>query len=216
MKNHCITEFINENYINELIVNQDMIISMKMNLHCSKENSEAILTSSPGIHTAYQKHGGVLLVFLKLLKTEFDIVILTEIGSSNTDLVRHLLHDCDFYQVTPVNNMYGGFGIYISNNNNVIIIACDIDIDFVKFGNDNKINYLTILLWNQYLPYVNLSTRKTDFSAAYIDDIFIRIAKNYKAQLDKVMSGISTVTLPTICLAFSPLQLNRTITERDH
>ena len=64
------------------------------------------------------KHGGELLLFLKLLETGFDIVVLTEIGSLNIDLVKHLLNDYDFYYVTHHDNMFGGVGIYVSSNIN--------------------------------------------------------------------------------------------------
>ena len=259
MDNHCITEFINDNYINELFVNQDIPLCNYLNedvfTQLKRETPNHLNIFSMNIRSL-PKHGGELLVFLKLLETDFDIVVLTEIGSRNIDLVKHLLDDYDFYYVTPLNNMYGGVGIYVSSNiNNVlvldniavektclcpkceieslflnfsymnesyviggiyrqpngivnhfvndlentlvkfdnkttIIIAGDMNVDLIKFENDNTSNYLTTLLSNQYLPYVTLPTRITDFSATCIDHIFVRFAKNHKSQLNQVMSGI--------------------------
>ena len=69
------------------------------------------------------KHGDGLLAFFKLLETDVDILVVTEIGSRNIDSVKHLLNDCDFCYVTPINNMYGGVGIYVSSNiNNVQVL----------------------------------------------------------------------------------------------
>ena len=61
-------------------------------------------------------HGGELMVFLKLLEADFDIIVLTEIGSRNIDTVKYLLDSHEFYFVAPVNNVYGGVGIYVSSN----------------------------------------------------------------------------------------------------
>ena len=215
MDNHCITEFINDNYINELFVNQDIPLCNYLNedefTQLKRETPNHLNIFSMNIRSL-PKHGGESLVFLKLLETDFDIVVLTEIGSRNIDLVKHLLNDYDFYYVTPLNNMYGGVGIYVSSNiNNVlvldniavektclcpkceieslflnfsymnesyviggiyrhpngivnhfvndlentlvkfdnkttIIIAGDMNVDLIKFENDNTINYLTTLL----------------------------------------------------------------------
>ena len=76
------------------------------------------------------------------------------------------------------------------DNKTTIIIAGDMNVDLIKFENDNTINYLTTLLSNQYLPYVTLPTRITDFSATCIDHIFVRFAKNHKSKLNQIMSGI--------------------------
>ena len=54
--------------------------------------------------------------FLKLLEADFDIIVLTEIGSRNIDTVKYLLDSHEFYSVAPVNNVYGGVGINVINN----------------------------------------------------------------------------------------------------
>ena len=86
------------------------------------------------------KHGGELLVFLKLLETDFDIVVLTEIGSRNIDLVKHLLNDYDFYYVTPLNNMYGGVGIYVSSNINNVLVLDNIAVEKTCLCQNVKLN----------------------------------------------------------------------------
>ena len=55
-------------------------------------------------------------MLLKLLEADFDIIVLTEIGSRNVDTVKYLLDSHKFYYAAPLNNMYGGAGIYVSNN----------------------------------------------------------------------------------------------------
>ena len=181
------------------------------------------------------------MVFLKLLEADFDIIIITEIGSRNFDTVKYLLDSHEFYHVAPVNNMYGGVGIYVSNNitkvqtldnialtktcrcskcemeslflkvsymsdeyviagiymhpngtvNHFVneleatlntiddkittVIVGDMNIDIIKFENDNSVNYLTTVLSHRYLPLITLPTRITDFSATCIDHIFIKI-----------------------------------------
>ena len=61
------------------------------------------------------KHGGELVNYLNILKSEFHIIILTEIGSRNLSLVENLFpthHSLQY--ITPINNPKGGVGIYIS------------------------------------------------------------------------------------------------------
>ena len=67
MDNHCITEFINENYINELFVNQDIPLCNYL-----KEDKFTQLKRETPIHLnifpmnirSLPKQGGELLVFL--------------------------------------------------------------------------------------------------------------------------------------------------------
>ena len=124
--NHCITEFLNENHINELFVNQDIPLCNYLNedefTRLKRETPSHLNIFSMNIRSL-PKHGGELLVFFKLLETDFHIVVLTEIGSRNIDLIKHHLNDYDFFYVTPLNNMYRGVGIYISSNiNNVLVL----------------------------------------------------------------------------------------------
>ena len=222
-----------------------------------------------------RKHDGELLVFLKLLETDFDIVVLTEMGSRNIYLVKHLLNDYDFYSVTPLNNMYGGVGIYVSSNiNNVlvldniaveetclcpkceiespflnfsymnesyviggiyrqpngivnhfvndlentlvkfdnkttIIIAGDMNIDFIKFENDNTINYLTQLFSQIYTCPMSLCQQEQRTSLLRVLVIsLLDSSKIVNHNLIKLCLASFIVTLPTICLVFSPLKSN--------
>ena len=59
------------------------------------------------------RHAGELVVFLKLLQTDFDIIVLTEIGERNISTVEHLLDDYEFLYNSPKSNMYGGVGLYV-------------------------------------------------------------------------------------------------------
>ena len=95
------------------------------------------------------------------------------------------------------------------DNKPITIVAGDMNINLIKFENDNNtINYLTTLRSNQYLPYFALPTRMTDFLATCIDHIFVRIAKISTHNLIKLCLASLTVTSPTVCLGFSPLNLN--------
>ena len=59
------------------------------------------------------KHGGELTCVLSNLKTQFDILILTEIGAKNISTVEKLFDEYDFFYVLPVNCSRGGVGMYI-------------------------------------------------------------------------------------------------------
>ena len=62
------------------------------------------------------KHGGELLTFLNMLKAEFHVILLTEIGARNLSLVEHLFLGYTFHYVIPECSMVGGVGIYIKDN----------------------------------------------------------------------------------------------------
>ena len=53
---------------------------------------------------------------MSILKTKFDIILLTEIGTRNIDVVKHLFENYEFYYVLPSNNLYEGVGIYFIKN----------------------------------------------------------------------------------------------------
>ena len=61
------------------------------------------------------KHGGELLHFLKSLKTKFEVIVLTEIGTKNISVVENLIPDYNFNYVLPTKNKCGGIGIYTSD-----------------------------------------------------------------------------------------------------
>ena len=258
MENHGIYDFIKENHFSDLFNNQDIpecaYFSEDEFIHLKRDAPSNLNVFSMNIRSL-PKHGGELTVFLKLLKADFDIVVLTEIGSRNIDTVKYLLDSHEFYHVAPV-NMYGGVGIYVSNNitkvqtldnialtktcrcskcemeslflkvfymndeyviagiyrhpngtvNHFVndleatlnkiddkmttVIVGALNIDIIKFENDNSVNYLTTFLSHCYLPLITLPTRFTDFSATCIDHIFIKIPSNKKSKLDGIAYGI--------------------------
>ena len=59
------------------------------------------------------KHSGELKCFINVLGNEFDMIVLTEIGSRNVSTVEQLFEGYVFFYVTPDVNFYGGVGIYI-------------------------------------------------------------------------------------------------------
>ena len=193
---------------------------------------------------------------LKLLEMEFDVIILTEIGTRNISTVENLMEWYDFHYVLPIDNMYGGVEIYLSENitniqilNDIkicnichcpkcnfeslflnfefraypftvgginrhpngntnhfvfdlestinqivgpstIILAGDINIDIIKFENDDSMKYLTTLLGKRFLPFITLPTRITDFSATCIAHIFVRTMDKNNMDLNCIVSGI--------------------------
>ena len=62
------------------------------------------------------RHGGELLNYLNILDAQFQIIVLTEIGARNLSVVEHLIPNYTFHYVTPISNMFGGVGIYFSND----------------------------------------------------------------------------------------------------
>ena len=69
------------------------------------------------------KHGGELLNFLDILRMQFNVIILSEIGARNISSMEHLIPDFTFHYVLPIGNNYGGIGIYLSNEiSNVCIM----------------------------------------------------------------------------------------------
>ena len=56
------------------------------------------------------KHGGELLNFLGSLKTDFHVIILTEIGSPNLTVVEKMLPNYTFFHKIPQKNNLGGRG----------------------------------------------------------------------------------------------------------
>ena len=70
------------------------------------------------------------------------------------------------------------------------ILTGDINIDIIKFENDETCNYLSTLLSHRYLPYITLPTRITTFSATCIDHVFIKPARNKPALVNDIVCGL--------------------------
>ena len=67
-------------------------------------------------------------MFVEILETKFDIIVLTEIGARNLSTVECLLHNVYYIIISPENNMFGGVGIYISDNINGVQVIDDFTI----------------------------------------------------------------------------------------
>ena len=61
------------------------------------------------------KHAGELINYLSMLKNDFQIIALTEIGSRYLSTVQHLMDDYTFHFVIPSTNKFGGVGLYVWN-----------------------------------------------------------------------------------------------------
>ena len=109
------------------------------------------------------RHAGELIVFLKLLQTDFDIIVLTEIGARNISTVEHLLDDYESLYTLPQSNMYGGVGLYLSKDiTNVNILNkvcinktchCDYESMFISFEFQN----------NEFIIGGNIQTSKREY-----------------------------------------------------
>ena len=69
--------------------------------------------------------GGGTAMLVGNLGNKFDIILLTEIGARNLSTVECLLHNYEFHYISPENNMFGGVGIYISDNINGVQVIDD-------------------------------------------------------------------------------------------
>ena len=64
---------------------------------------------------------------IKSLQTNFNVIVLTEIGARNISTAEHLLDDYEFLYTLPKSNMYGGIGLYLSEditNVNILNNTC--------------------------------------------------------------------------------------------
>ena len=111
MNDHRLENFLKENYLMELFNPFDLNVCKYFD-----EDEYNRLRRSSKYHLnvfsvnirSLPKHAGDLVVFLKLLEMEFDVIILTEIGARNISTVENLMEGYDFHYVLPIDNMYGG------------------------------------------------------------------------------------------------------------
>ena len=75
-------------------------------------------------------------------------------------------------------------------DNVTVILAGDINIDSIKFENEQTMAYLTTLLSNRFFPFITLPTGITDFSATCIDHIFVKPGGHVKQNISEIYSGI--------------------------
>ena len=65
------------------------------------------------------------------------------------------------------------------------ILAGDMNIDLIKYTNENVASYMSTMMSYRYLPYLTLSTRITQFSTTCIDHIFMK-----RSNKEKVLSTL--------------------------
>ena len=70
------------------------------------------------------------------------------------------------------------------------ILAGDINIDIIKYNNEETVHYLTTLLSCRFLPYITLPTRITEYSATCIDHIFVKLSKTSRAIYSDILAGM--------------------------
>ena len=119
MDNHNLTEFIKENLLDDLFNPNDV---KQCNYFDEEKIDNLNRTSSTHLNIfsmnirSLPKHGGELLCLMSILKTKFDIIVLTEIGTRNIGLVKHLFENYEFHYVLALDNLYGGVGIYFNKD----------------------------------------------------------------------------------------------------
>ena len=71
-------------------------------------------------------------------------------------------------------------------NDKTTVLAGDIDIDIMKFSNEDVVSYVTTLMFYGYLPYITLPS-PIDFSMTCIDHIFVRL--NRRERVLNILNG---------------------------
>ena len=131
MENHGLPQFIEENYFTNLFNPENISLCQYYDEDAfdglRRDSSRHLNVFSMNIRSL-PKHGGELVVYLDILKTKFDVIVLTEIGARNLTVVEHLFTNFTFYYTIPTNNQYGGVGIYLSHNISQIQVREDIQL----------------------------------------------------------------------------------------
>ena len=74
------------------------------------------------------------------------------------------------------------------NTNRTTVLAGDMNIDIIKFSNEDVMSYMSTLMSFKYLPYITVPSRITQLSATCIDHIFIKTS--HKDKVLNIMSGL--------------------------
>ena len=116
MNDHRLTDFIKEQALSD-VLNIDHYTSCEyyddekfMKVSSDKEPKLNIFSLNI---SSLPKHGGELVYFLNSLQTEFQVMILCEIGSKNLSTVEYIFPNHNFLFVPPNTSTKGGVGIYI-------------------------------------------------------------------------------------------------------
>ena len=198
------------------------------------------------------KNCHLLKAFLACLNCNFDVLLLTEIGNPDKQLIEKVFENHTLY-FDPAKSKKGGAGILIRNdyfdeieisenklklgckcsncmvesifiniksnnivhtfasiyrhpssnithfneslnhclktfnNNNMLLIAGDINIDLLKTNMPSTQEYLNTMLSYNLIPNIIIPTRVTDRSSTLIDHIFVRLPKSHMK--NKITSG---------------------------
>ena len=81
------------------------------------------------------------------------------------------------------------------------------NIDIIKFSNEDVVSYMTTLMSYRFLPYVTLPSRITNFSMTCIDYIFIRLSHKDKAV--NMISGLFYCDISDHLPCFISIKHNR-------
>ena len=132
-----------------------------------------------------------------------------------------LLNSCAMVQCTPlgvfIDTTNGNVSHFVSamecvlhkiDTNRTTILAGDINIDIIKFCNEDVVSYVSTLMSFKYLPYITVPSRITQLSTTCIDHMFMKNSKK-----DWVLNAISGLFYCEITDVFYLLILKNT-TER--
>ena len=74
------------------------------------------------------------------------------------------------------------------NTNRITLLAGDINIDIIKFSNEEVMSYMSTLMSFKYLAYITVPSRITQLSTTCIDHIFMKTS--LKDKVLNIMSGL--------------------------
>ena len=93
------------------------------------------------------------------------------------------------------------------DNGKTTVLAGDMNIDIIKFSNEDVVSYMTTLMSYRFLPYVTLPSRITNFSMTCIDHIFFRLSHKDKAV--NMISGLFYCDISDHLPCFISIKHNR-------
>ena len=97
--------------------------------------------------------------------------------------------------------------LYKIANGKITVLAGDLNIDTIKFSNEDVVSYMTTLMSYRFLPYVTLPSRITNFSMTCIDHIFVRLSHKDKA--GNMISGLFYCDISDHLPCFISIKHNR-------
>ena len=92
-------------------------------------------------------------------------------------------------------------------NDKTTVLAGDMNIEIIKFSNEDVVSYVTTLISYGYLPYITLPSRITDFSMTFIDHIFVRLKRREKVL--NILSGLFYCDISDHLTSFVSIKHNK-------